>query len=606
MQHTRRIKVFIRCLVLGLVFLPTGAARAETAANPVFREIGAGQGIDLTSQLTESLAWGDYDHDGDQDLYLTSNGPNNLYRNDGSGRFTDVTAMAGVGHGGFSVGAAFGDLDNDGDLDLYVVSFGAGFDVLYRNDGPVGPGGEYEFTDVSASAQLTEQSSTRGVALLDYDRDSLLDVYVNADGPDILYHNLGNLQFVNVAGSRGINNTGAGVGIVATDLDRNGWIDVFAGNRSGDPNRVYLNHQTTMTDVTANGVDEVGLGMGVLSFDYDNDLDFDLYWTTWPSGSGDPRPNALYENLDGSHFADVAAASGTGDPDGWGISCNAGDIDNDGWEDFFVTNGFDPGTTPNVLFQNQGDGTFQDVTFAVGGGVFDGRGVAFADFDNDGDLDLCITADAGDPTQLWRNDSITGHHWITFELEGTCSNRSAIGARVVLTTDAGSQAKEVSSGAGRGSQNSLPVEFGLGVASSIVEARIFWPSGISQVLTGIAMDQILPVIEPCVAPTLFVGHDELLWTRFNQGPPMGFDLVRGDLLTLRSTAGDFTAATLDCLTDDLTANFLPYGTDPAVGGGFWFLVREVVGAVAGTYDEPSGSQVGSRDAEIDAAPGACP
>jgi hypothetical protein len=87
---------------------------------------------------------------------------------------------------------------------------------------------------------------------------------------------------------------------------------------------------------------------------------------------------------------------------------------------------------------------------------------------------------------------------------------------------------------------------------------------------------------------------------------MGFDLVRGDLLTLRSTAGDFTAATLDCLTDDLTANFLPYGTDPAVGGGFWFLVREVVGAVAGTYDEPSGSQVGSRDAEIDAAPGACP
>ena len=142
--------------------------------------------------------------------------------------------------------------------------------------------------------------------------------------------------------------------------------------------------------------------MGVLSFDYDNDLDFDLYWTTWPGGDEVPVSNALYENIDGRTYVDMAIASGTEDPLGWGISCNAGDIDLDGWMDFYVTNGFSDATSPNVLFHNQGDGTFTDVTDVLDGGAFDGRGVAFADYDGDGDLDLAVTGDAGAPTRLWR------------------------------------------------------------------------------------------------------------------------------------------------------------------------------------------------------------
>ena len=491
-----------------MLLVAAASSTPAAAGAPIFTDITATAGVGVPDTLTESLAWGDYDNDGDEDLYLTSNGPNNLFRNDGGGAFTDVTATAGVGATGFSVGTAFGDLDNDGDLDLYVVTFPSGPDVLYRNDGPIGAGGETVFTDVAAAAGVTDETSSRGVGFVDYDRDGLLDIYVNAIGADILYHNLGNLTFVNVAGKLGVATAGQGVGVVATDLDNNGWLDLFTGNRSGDPNRLYLNSQANFTDITAAaGITETGLGMGVLSFDYDNDLDFDLYWTAWPGSEGDPQPNALYENLGGTSalaawvdagvmsFVDVAASSGTEDALGWGISCNAGDVDNDGWEDFFVTNGFDDSTTPNVLFQNDGDGTFTDITAAIGGGDFDGRGVAFADFDNDGDLDLCVTADTDAETRLWRNDTDNGHRWLTLRLVGQVSNRSAIGARIEVETDLLTQVKEVSSGAGRGSQNSLPVEFGLGTSTAIDRVTIRWPNGAVRNLSDVALDQRLTVVE---------------------------------------------------------------------------------------------------------------
>jgi len=477
---------------------------ASAVADPavIFNDISASAGIELTGVLTESVCWGDYDNDGDPDLYLTNqNAANNLFRNDRGGSFTDVTTEAGVGNALWGVGCAFGDLDNDGDLDLYVVNFSlgpTGPDVLYRNDGPVGPGGAYEFTDVTVSAQIAVERSSRGMAFIDYDRDGLLDIYVNAIGDDILYRNLGNLQFQDVAAAVGVvNNGGQGVGVTPTDVDNNGWVDLFTGNRSNDINRLYMNNNGVFTDVAAGaGITKVGLGMGVLSLDYDNDLDFDLYWTTWPS-----QVNALYDNQSGdaTSFADVAVASGTDDPAGWGISCNPGDVDNDGWEDFFVTNGFDATTTANVLFRNEQNGTFSDVTAALGGGLFDGRGVAFADFDLDGDLDLCVTADSGEPNKLWENVTNNGNHWVTFDLTGTSSNRTAFGARIEVTTDLATVVKEVSGGAGRGSFNDPPVEFGLGNATTIQQVRIRWPNGLQTTHSNLAMDQIHTITEPAQA-----------------------------------------------------------------------------------------------------------
>jgi hypothetical protein len=461
-------------------------------AQIVFTDVTDEAGIALTEWLTESSAWGDYDNDGDEDLYLTVDGPNHLFRNDGDGRFTDVTEEAGVGNQGFSVGTAFGDLDNDGDLDLYVVNFSGGLDVLYRNDGPVGPAGGYRFTDITRAARTIIERSSRGMTFVDYDRDGLLDIFVMAIGPNILYRNLGDLQFQNVAGSLGVDQDDQGVGVVATDINDDGWPDLFTGNRSNDSSNLFLNRGGSFVDIAGSaGITERGLGMGVVAFDADNDLDMDLYWTSWPE-----VVNALYENRGSVLFENVAAASATDDPLGWGISCNAGDVDLDGWQDFFVTNGFSDTSSPNVLFHNLGDGDFADITATLGGGVFDGRGVAFSDFDNDGDLDLVVTADMNEPNRLWRNDSPTDRHWLGLRLRGRISNRSAIGARVVVATSEGSYVREVSGGAGRGSQNSLPLEFGLGAATVVEELTIRWPSGTVQTRRNVTVDRYITITEP--------------------------------------------------------------------------------------------------------------
>jgi hypothetical protein len=393
------------------------------------------------------------------------------------------------------VGAAFGDLDNDGDLDLYVVNFERGLDALYRNEGPAGPDGDHTFVNVTLSAGTSVERSSRGVTLLDFDRDGHLDIYVMAIGANILYWNRGDLRFLDVAPIVGAQAPATGVGVVATDVDGDGWPDIYTGNRSGVRSSLLVLGTRGLVDVAGEaGLVAAGLGMGVLSLDYDNDLDFDLYWTTWP-GEGPLVPNALYRNLGNLAFEDVAAATGTQDLAGWGISANAGDVDADGWMDFFVTNGFSPASGPNVLFRNRGDGRFENVTDVLGGGHFDGRGVAFADYDADGDLDLVVTGGPSAPTRLWRNDSTHGHRWLTIRLVGAASNLSGIGARVEVRTPLLTTVQEVSGGAGRGSQNSLPLEFGLGRAERVDTVTIRWPSGVEQVLRDLAVNQAITVIE---------------------------------------------------------------------------------------------------------------
>jgi hypothetical protein len=319
----------------------------------------------------------------------------------------------------------------------------------------------------------------------------------DAQGPNILYRNDGGLQFTNVAQSLAVDGADTGVGVVCSDIDNNGWVDIFTGNRSSHPNWLYMNSGGVFTEMSQQaGITSVGLGMGVMAFDYDNDLDMDLYWTVWPGSIVPLVPNALYENLGSTLFAEVAQESATENTSGWGISCNAADIDLDGWQDFFVTNGFAAITTANVLFHNGRDGTFEDLTAALeGGGLFDGRGAAFADYDGDGDLDLCVTAGPSGQNRLWRNDSRTHNHWLVLELAGSSSNRSAVGARVEVQTAVRTIVKEVSGGAGRGSFNSLPLEFGLGQAESVSMVSVRWPNGFVQRLSDIEVDSYVRVAE---------------------------------------------------------------------------------------------------------------
>jgi len=343
--------------------------------------------------------------------------------------------------------------------------------------------------------------------MLDYDRDGLLDIYVNAIGADILYHNLGNLTFVDVAASVCTGtcidaNSGQGVGIVASDLDNSGWIDLYTGNRSFSQNLLFMNFNGVFTEMTAAAglANETGLGMGVCALDYNNDLSMDLLWTSWPNTADD----AFYQNMNTAMigFSEIGVDSGVQNPNGWGISCNSGDIDNDGWMDFIITNGFSNTSAANVLFHNNGDNTFSDIASSLFASAeqIDGRGRAFADFDNDGDVDVVITD--GDSagfsqtaTRLLRNDSINNNHWLVIKLIGTISNRSAIGARVEIRTNTTTIVQEVSGGAGRGSQNSLPLEFGLGQATVIEEISIRWPHGQREIFNNVSMDQRITIVE---------------------------------------------------------------------------------------------------------------
>lgn len=458
-----------------------------------FTDVTATAGVAFNAEAVESLAWGDYDNDGDEDLFLSINGLNKLMRNDGNDIFTDVSIAVGLTHSSISTGCAFGDLDNDGDLDLFVVSSknDGELDLLYEN---LGAASNFVFQSVaSINSGITNTSSVRGVAFLDYNRDGLLDIYINANGNDILYKNLGGLQFQEVSSIIGVSSAnGTEVGIVPTDINNDGWIDIFTGNRSFDLNKLFLNDGTgNFTDITISaGITEVGFGMGVLSFDYDNDLDMDLYWTTWPGSTEPFQPNVLYQNQGDNTFLDKTIETATLDESGWGISCNAGDIDNDRFEDFFVSNGFSDTSTQSILYRNINGINFQDITTSVLGDLtWDARGIAFADYDNDGDIDICLTGDEGVDTKLWRNDSVNSNSWVSFKLEGVASNRSAIGARIEVTANSLTTVKEVSGGAGRGSFNSLPVEFGLGNATTISNVKIIWPSGFSENFNSININQ---------------------------------------------------------------------------------------------------------------------
>ena len=445
-----------------------------TSAQVTFDEVANNLGMSFPTENTESLAWGDYDNDGDDDVYLAVDGANAFMRNNGDGTFTNVIDSSGAQDSSWSVGATFADFDNDGDLDLFFVNFGSASDALFRNNGEEN---NFTFTNVAQSAGLTNNtSSSRGVTLIDYDRDGLIDIYVNAIGPNLLYKNLGNLVFSEVAANIGVDAEGTGVGSVASDIDNNGWIDLFTSNRSLDPNRLYFNSDNGFTDVSANGIDKVGLGMGVVSFDYDNDLDMDLYWTTWPGSSS--TANAFYQNQQ-NQFVDVALLTQTQDISGWGISANVADIDNDGWLDLLVSNGFSSKSSDNVLFHNQlstNVSAFEKINM----GMFDGRGVAFSDYDNDGDMDVLITGGPGVANHFFKNTTSTLNQWLQIKLLGTMSNKSAIGARVEVTSNRGVSVQEVSGGAGRGSQNSLTLGFGLGDATQIESIAVRWPNGNQQ------------------------------------------------------------------------------------------------------------------------------
>jgi enediyne biosynthesis protein E4 len=505
----------------------------------------------MVETFGSGVAWIDYDNDGFPDLFFVNSGidgapasANALFHNERNGTFTNVTQKAGVGGppGGkgayvYRTGAAVGDYDNDGDLDLFVAAFGP--DTLYRNNG------DGTFTDVTAAAGVAGGTSewSTSAGFFDFDRDGLLDLYVAnyldfrpSENPycglrkpgyrmychptmfdgmaDRLFKNNGNGTFTDVSAKAGIANpSGKGLGVAFCDFDRDGDTDVYVANDTVR-NFLYRNDSekgsSTFVDVAYSagvGFDINGkpqAGMGVDCADVDGNGFPDIYVTNFSE-----ELNSMYMNRGDGVFEDVSAQDGLKDsfvPLGFGAKLF--DADNDGDLDIHMTNGhvidnvelYQANLTyaqKDLLFENAG-GKFRDVTARAGAALQSlrvGRGLAVADFDNDGRLDVAISS-LGRAPALLRNVTAGPGNWISIRAQGGKSNTRGIGATVRLQAGGTTQVRELGNSASYLSANDVRLHVGVGVAKLIERIEILWPSGAKQVLEHVAVNQVLLIKEP--------------------------------------------------------------------------------------------------------------
>ena len=515
-------------------------------------------GIDRKRYIIETngcgVAFFDYDNDGWMDVLILSGTrlealpsgvkpTNRLYRNNHNGTFTEVTDKAGLRRSGWASSVCAGDYDNDGYDDLFITYWGQ--NVLYHNNG------NGTFTDVTQktglSATLTRWGS--GCTFVDYDRDGKLDLflanYLKFDlastpepgkgsnctwkgvavncGPkglptdtNLLYHNNGNGTFTNVSESSGIAKVQGRYSMTATttDFNNDGWPDIYVACDSTASTLYRNNRDGTFTDVAVeagcayNEDGQAQAGMGVATGDYNGDGLIDIFKTHF----SDDLP-ALYKNSGRDYFEDASRAAGFDHTRyvEWGTGL--ADFDNDGWPDILIATGnvypevekiFKeyPHRSPRLLYQNLGNGGFREVTAQMGPGILSpksSRGCAFGDFDNDGDIDVLVM-NMNEPPLLLRNEYINQrsagtNNWLTLKLVGTKSNRSAIGARVLLRVGSRSQVQEVTSQSSYYSHNDSRLHFGMGQSLKADLIEIRWPSGFTEMLRDIPVNHTVTIRE---------------------------------------------------------------------------------------------------------------
>jgi hypothetical protein len=505
-------------------------------------------GASAEKHLVETMGSGavffDYDGDGWVDIFLVDSGSisdpaidrrarHRLYHNRGNGTFEDVTERSGIQHHGYGMGACAGDYDGDGRPDLYITNYGP--NTLYHNNG------DGTFTDVTAAARVGDPRWSTGCAFADLDRDGKLDLwvvnYVDADRvhspfcgnarlgvrfychplnynplPSTVYRNDGGGVFTDVSASSGVGALRAnGLGVVIADYDNDGWPDVFVANDEM-PNFLFHNSghmrftETGLASGIAVGADgKARAGMGIDAGDYDGDGRLDLVITNL-----DFEMHSLHRGLERGLFGYTTMESGIGFPTlpfvGFGVAFL--DFDNDTQLDIAIANGnildnaaqLRAGATymqRKLLFRNLGNRRFGEVGRMAGPAFFTervSRGLAVADIDNDGDLDLLVTNN-GQDAELLRNDGGQRANALLIRLRGADTNTDAIGARIRLSVGSRTQIRDVKAGSSYMSQNDLRAHFGLGTAAQADRVEVVWPSGRMESVANVAANQIVTIAE---------------------------------------------------------------------------------------------------------------
>jgi enediyne biosynthesis protein E4 len=504
--------------------------------------------------LGASATVADYDGDGYDDVYVTDSklgGKNHLYHNNHNFTFTDVAESAGVANSNDENNAVadslWFDFNNDGKPDLLVVRFG--HNQLFQNMG------NGKFKDVSKAAGIDSYKNAITAIAFDYDRDGKLDLFVgsyfqpinifkpntprffpesfetaNNGGGVTVYHNNGNGTFTDVTEKVGLKLSGWTLDLGHADADNDGWDDLYVACDFGTDHFFHNNGNGTFSDITEKAIGfDSKKGMNVDWGDFDNDGLLDIYVTNITDDYM-REGNFLWHNNGNLTFSDVSRETGTAET-GWGWGAKFFDYDNDGWLDLYVTNGwvsagkesyvpdvFTMVTTPNIdfadarnwppmgnkslsgyekkkLFHNDKGQIFKDEAKRHGvDSIKDGRGVAIADFDNDGRLDMFV-ANANSEPFLYRNTETTRNHWSDFALEGTKSNKTAVGAQVRLTAGGTTRLQFISGGNSFAGQSSSRVHFGLGDVAKIDQIEVRWPAGEKEIFTGVAVDKINKIVE---------------------------------------------------------------------------------------------------------------
>ena len=504
--------------------------------------------------LGASVAVADFDSDGFDDVFLTdssANGHNRLYRNDGGRRFIDVTANSGISSGNdarnASADALWFDYNNDGRPDLYVVRFGRS--LLYEN---LGKG---KFRERSREAGLDQYRNAITAVAFDYDRDGDLDLFIgsyfqpidifqpktprffpenfetaNNGGGVTVFRNGGSGTFEDVTAAAGFRISGWTLDLGHADFDNDGDDDLYVAADFGTDRFFVNNGDGRFRDATEKviGID-TKKGMNADWGDYDNDGLLDAYVTNITDDYM-REGNFLWRNNGDGTLIDVSRETGTHNT-GWGWGAKFFDYDNDGWLDLYVTNGWVSGSgdsyvpdifkmiiegdgdfsdarkwppmgnkslsghQKNRLFHNAGNGVFREEAGLAGlDSQLDGRGIAVADFDNDGRLDL-VVANAGAPAMLFRNHLPLDHHWVAFQLQGAQSNREAIGAQVRLTAGGLTQLRFIDGGNSFAGQSSRRLHFGLGKAAKLDKLEVRWPSGLRENFEISGVDRTHKIVE---------------------------------------------------------------------------------------------------------------